>query len=669
MRGSGCQPAIRRVPIMNAQNSRNRSLNIAVIISGVRFDSQACITDGIVQAASVNGDRICLFSGDAWGYSSPSYFNGEMNIYDLIRFERFDGVILHADTLQNQKKSAVLAERIAASRVPAVSLNHRYDGLLYAGIDNASGIVEITEHMIKAHGAHRLNFIAGPEGNYDSAARLQAFRETLRKYRIPLSDKQILHGDYHSESAGEAVRRWLEDDPENMPDVIICANDEMALGASHALMDAGLRVPQDIAVTGFDDAFLGKVDDPTITTVARRDYELGEIALLKLRNHIFGIQDNEPEVLACHTIFRRSCGCSEAAVFADESAERFRKQYVKSRIYMINFTEILKSSAVDFSSASTNEELYAFIRKYVKMMELREFYLCICKKPAFSDDGVPFNDDGENRKAPEYGDVMTPAVSMRDGVEQGYGDFPTEDMFPDGVMETDSRISYLIMPLHYQMLCFGYAIIGLTSLTRENELINLFVLNISNALENVRKQRQLQGMVEKLNRLYIYDSLTEVMNRSGFNRYADAVLKDAAKTGSGSVCIFFADLDNLKVINDTYGHDEGDVFIKTAADVMKKNRHHGELLMRYGGDEFVALVPNITSEEAEARIHKIGRELAERNAADELRRGRIRFDMSIGYIIITPEELRNGIDLDLKIEEADKAMYRVKKKKKDGNAV
>lgn len=654
---------------MNAQNSRNRSLNIAVIISGVRFDSQACITDGIVQAASVNGDRICLFSGDAWGYASPSYFNGEMSIYDLIRFERFDGVILHADTLQNQNKSSVLAERIAASHIPAVSINHRYDGLLYAGIDNASGIVEITEHMIGVHGAHRLNFIAGPEGNYDSAERLQAFRDTLRKHRIPLSDKQILHGDYHSESAGEAVRQWLKDGQENMPDAIICANDEMALGASHALMDAGLRVPQDVAVTGFDDAFLGKVDDPTITTVARRDHELGEIALVKLRNSIFGISGNEPVVLACHTIFRRSCGCSEAAVFADESAERFRKQYVKSRIYMINFTEILKSSAVDFSSASSNEELYAFIRKYVKMIGLQEFYLCVCRNPAFNDDGVPLTGRGDSREAPEYGDIMMPVVGMRNGEEQTYGDFPTEEMFPGKVMEEDNHVSYLIMPLHYQMLCFGYVIVGLTSLTRDNELINLFVLNISNALENVRKQRQLTGMVDKLNRLYIYDSLTEVMNRSGFNRYADTVLQDAARTGSGSACIFFADLDNLKVINDTYGHDEGDVFIKAAADILKKNRHHGELLMRYGGDEFVALVPNITPEEAEERIRRIGLELAERNTADELRRDRIRFDMSIGYIIISPEEVLNGIDLDLKIEEADRAMYKVKKEKKDSKTV
>jgi diguanylate cyclase (GGDEF)-like protein len=450
-----------------------------------------------------------------------------------------------------------------------------------------------------------------------------------------------------------------------MPDTIVCANDEMALGALYALADAGLRVPEDVRISGYDDAYLGRVHEPAITTVVRRDYELAQAAYWKLRTSIMGEESGDDDTIACHAVFRGSCGCPEDAKSLDRDAVRqMQTMDVKNRTYMINFAEILRSSAVDFSMASAYEDLYRYIRKYARMIDVSDFFLCICREPSREVAENGYLQKGEYREAYEFGKCMYAPVAVVDGHDLACGDFETKELLPQAAWDAATSSYFSVMPVHFQDKCFGYVVIGLNASVKDNDLINLFVMNISNAIENVHKQTQLSSMVEKLNRLYIYDNLTGIMNRSGFNKYVDVVLKDA-RSDELCVCIFFADLDNLKYINDHMGHDEGDRFIRTIAQIMAQNKHHGELLMRYGGDEFVALAPGVDAEEAKRRIAGLMKELEEVNGRRKQHADDMLFDMSVGFIIIPPEEVQAGIDLDVKIEEADQEMYKVKRAKKE----
>ena len=120
--------------------------------------------------------------------------------------------------------------------------------------------------------------------------------------------EQVIHGDF-SEGSGTAAARVLLGRG-SMPEAIVCANDQMAIGVLHELQQANIRIPQDVALTGFDDVYPSRLVDPPLTTVSQPVRELGIRAAQRLLARI-----SEPalppraEILATSAVIRVSCGC------------------------------------------------------------------------------------------------------------------------------------------------------------------------------------------------------------------------------------------------------------------------------------------------------------------------------------------------------------------------
>lgn len=172
-------------------------MKIAVLVAGVRFDSQRRIINGILEDAIQDGTDVYIFTCDAWTYSTSYYNKGETEIFRLPNFKDYDGIILHGDTICDKEVIAQIVEDIHESGVPCVSLNIRYDGMLYAGMENENGITEIVNHLIRDHHAERINFISGPIGNVDATGRLNAFRRTMEDNGLQVREDSIFYGDYH----------------------------------------------------------------------------------------------------------------------------------------------------------------------------------------------------------------------------------------------------------------------------------------------------------------------------------------------------------------------------------------------------------------------------------------------------------------------------------------
>ncbi len=117
-------------------------------------------------------------------------------------------------------------------------------------------------------------------------------------------------------------------------------------------------------------------------------------------------------------------------------------------------------------------------------------------------------------------------------------------------------------------------------------------------------------------------------------------------------------MDGLKKVNDIYGHDEGDLLIKNIATILKENKHHGEILMRYGGDEFVLLAAGYDDDKAENCIKRLENAMEKFNEKSDKP---YKLEASIGYCITT---LKAKEDLAALIENADKEMYKNKKTRK-----
>jgi LacI family transcriptional regulator len=208
------------------------------------------------------------------------------------------------------------AERLAklAARIPVVLVAGASDApnADVVGTDNRAGTQALVSHLIERHGRTRLWYVAGPREAPDARERRTAFLETLAQYQgVRLAG--CFEGQFAALSGQLAAREILAAPRCEAPDAIVCANDYMAIGAIRELRAAGIRVPADISVTGFDDVYLGALLTPPLTTVHQPMQLLGERACAMLLERIAepGLP-RRVERLPTKLVIRESCGCAAA---------------------------------------------------------------------------------------------------------------------------------------------------------------------------------------------------------------------------------------------------------------------------------------------------------------------------------------------------------------------
>jgi LacI family transcriptional regulator len=207
-----------------------------------------------------------------------------------------------------------IIERLAA-RVPVVVIagtpGERAADVVAA--DNFSGSAAIITHLIADHGKRRLFHLDGPPNSPDAGERRRALEYVLRGHpecRLVGSTQGIL-SVRSGELAGENL---LARYGTALPDAVVCANDQMAIGVLRAFAAGGVRVPEDMAVVGFDDIALGSLYDPSLTTVHQPMRMLGERACTLLLDRIADPNRSPAaELLPTELVLRASCGCSGEA--------------------------------------------------------------------------------------------------------------------------------------------------------------------------------------------------------------------------------------------------------------------------------------------------------------------------------------------------------------------
>ena len=214
-----------------------------------------------------------------------------------------DGLILH-----DRMVSAAAITRLT-SMVPVVTLaGTPVRGAMNVRCDNATGMRDLVRHLVVDHGYRTLGYLAGRSDSPDNHARAKSIAGEARANGATVEIGDGWYGDY-SAAGGARVINNLLDAGRKLPRAIVCANDQTALGAMHALGRHGLRVPQDVAVTGFDDVPVARHLHPPLTTVRQPMQELGAAAFEVLYSKINNGRGDTDVVLPVQLIVRESCGC------------------------------------------------------------------------------------------------------------------------------------------------------------------------------------------------------------------------------------------------------------------------------------------------------------------------------------------------------------------------
>ncbi len=166
-------------------------------------------------------------------------------------------------------------------------------------IDNYAGAFAITEHLV-ASGRKSIAFVAGPADNLDASERLRGYRAAAKRFG---AGERIVDGDFSEQSGRDAARAFIGDD---RPDAIFCANDMMAIGCLEALKDAGVSVPDEIALAGFDDIPIARYVSPPLTTAAVPIAEIGRQALECCAAAIAGDESDQQRTFKPELVVRAS---------------------------------------------------------------------------------------------------------------------------------------------------------------------------------------------------------------------------------------------------------------------------------------------------------------------------------------------------------------------------
>ena len=289
--------ALRYVPHGGARSLiTSKTSTIGVLLPDLYGEFFSEIIRGIDVAARRSGYHLILSSS----HNDRSEFEGAMRAMR----GRVDGVIIMSPDIDAQ----ALMSNLPDSH-PVVLLNCALRGAAFdsVNIDNTRGARAIVSHLV-SHGHKRIAIIAGAPRNVDGHERQLGYRAALRDASIDRNTRWETPGNFTEDSGFEAMRTLLK--LRARPTAVFAANDSMAIGALSALREAGVKVPEEMAVAGFDDIPIARHVNPPLTSVHVPIAELGERATDKLLDALAHKNRHvrRNDVLGTTLVIRSSCG-------------------------------------------------------------------------------------------------------------------------------------------------------------------------------------------------------------------------------------------------------------------------------------------------------------------------------------------------------------------------
>lgn len=276
----------------------NRTNTIGLIfpqISGYYF---APLLRGIAACAGAYGFDLLIYSIQEGSVPREpfTYPIGDQNT---------DGLVVFTDGLPEQE-----LQRLYHISFPVVLIHCSPPAGLNipsVTIENKASARQLVDHLIEVHQRRRIGFLAGPQGHEDSYWRERGYRESLAAHDIAYDPALVAVGGFNEQIARVAVEKWLQEG--TVMDAIFTGDDDSATGALAALVEAGKRVPDDVALVGFDDIDLARYLNPPLTTVRAPVEQVGYEAVRQLVQLIRTGEAEPLMLLPTQLVIRQSCGC------------------------------------------------------------------------------------------------------------------------------------------------------------------------------------------------------------------------------------------------------------------------------------------------------------------------------------------------------------------------
>ena len=313
---------------------------IALLQGGFNGEVMKYAIRGIRKRIQEEGADLYIFSCYGGEKEDLLYNQGEYQIFSLLDCNEYDGFLMASNNITSGEEREKLRKKLVASGKPAVSMEHELEGLYYVGCENYRTVKEITLHMIEKHGCRKIYFIGGPEDNYESQKRKKGVQDAMDLKGLQYEEAWFRNYNYTYHDGYQAFYDFQKMGL-GVPDCVIAANDEMAIGYCTAAGEQKLYAPEDFRISGFDDLRIASTYRPSLTSVERKKTETGYQSCDVLFRLINGEDVPQKTTLKGEVVYRSSCGCTNHEE-KHQNGKRHIIETMLNRNYVQNNFQILQ---------------------------------------------------------------------------------------------------------------------------------------------------------------------------------------------------------------------------------------------------------------------------------------------------------------------------------------
>ena len=582
---------------------------LAVLLGQADESTQRRFLEGFTKRAYEFQYDICIFSLHQKYQETWLRDLGDSNIFELVNYDLFSGVVVMIDTILTKDFAEPLQRKIHERfHGPVIVIDKESPYFESIMVDHYTPMRKLTDHMIEVHGYDNIAFLGGKEGHPHSVQRLNAFRDSMAGHGIPVREDRIYHGNYWYDSAEEYAKKLLEN-RDDMPRAIICANDVMAIGVGTVLTENGYRIPEDVAIIGYDSIEDGRCSPAPLTSALIPADECGEQAMLWIHSKLTGSRMKHYEMKA-PLFIGASCGCAYKIEMVPKKLRSFWRTQQSSSSMFSEFNHIME----DLLSQTTFEGFWDTVKSYI--YQIRPFdSFDICMNDTYLDTE---KNVGENALRKGYTDTMCHVLHC-DGPEESdchisfTEKFATGDLIPALHEERSYPTTYIFHPLFFDDKCFGYTVLNYgREYKMYNETYRIWMRDVMQGIEAFYRQQYMQELVERMRAEQVRDSLTGLFNYDGFLRNTSLLIKLSKDSDPHQkrLNIYAIDVRGMKSINEIYGREYGTKVILTVSRFIRDEVYDNEICARMCNDEFlIALLDDDDSSRGKEMIASIQKKL------------------------------------------------------------
>lgn len=624
----------------------NGRKTIGIILFDITGYYQQQLVHTLSKTASKRGYNLLTFSAFTIYGSDTKNAAGEYNILHLIPYEHLDALIVCHDTFNSDEAVDELWKLVTERcQAPIISIRKKVNGCYNILVEDTDAIPTFVRHFHDVHHFDRIAFMSGPYNHPDAISRLEKYKEAMAELGLDCPEEYIFEGDFWKNCAADAANHFMN--LTNRPQAIVCANDYMALSLCKELTLQGYSVPQDVAISGFDDVRDARANVLPLTTCSVSIPDMAKKAMETIDTLLNGKEAPACTFVPTKIIIRNSCGC-ESSTMKDLSLSRMYE--VELMEQLINHNAHNTFVSISLENMTSAEDIGDYLRLEDVPDIARDFYLCL---------GIHGNGayPQVKKKAPGFAKRSHSIYSLRDLNPIATSSFETKKLLPPEAIR-EEPMAVFFFPIHYLEYNFGYVAATSNGEEAQDTLFHSWLSLIGNTLENSRIRAKNQALLEKLNMLYHEDFLTKLYNRRGFEQFSEEEFAEAKKHNIKTMTLSI-DMDNLKYINDIYGHSHGDLALQTIADAMRQACSGCEICARIGGDEFAVFGYDYSEEKAKQYTENFLQYLKDFNAQSNLP---YCVNASFGYTISDPSL---SISRENYMKASDDLLYQNKRKRKE----